>query len=80
MGKVPVCVGVPERTPAVERVKPVGKVLAVVKVISPVPPVLVNVWLNGVPFVPVVVPGLLMVIATVASVTVKAKTLLAELQ
>ena len=31
MGKVPACVGMPLNTPAADKVKPVGKVLAVVK-------------------------------------------------
>ena len=56
--KVPVCVGVPLNTPPVERVKPDGNVLVVVKVVVPVPPLCVNVWLNGAPAVPVLVVGL----------------------
>ena len=47
----------PERTPFVARVRPAGKVLAAVNVAVPIPPVCVNVWLNGAPAVPVVTPG-----------------------
>ena len=36
MGNDPLCVGVPERTPAVESERPVGSVLAVVKVTAPI--------------------------------------------
>src|SRR5258706_10269771 len=62
IGKDPCCVVVPERTPAVESVKPVGSVDAVVNVAVPCAPVWVKVWLNGVPAVPVVTPGLVTVI------------------
>ena len=44
--KVPVALGVPERTPAVESVSPVGRVpLDFVKVYGLVPPLAVNVAL-----------------------------------
>lgn len=39
MGKVPVCVGVPESVPFEASIKPVGKVLAVLKETAPMPPV-----------------------------------------
>src|SRR5258707_3086093 len=46
--KVPVCVGVPERTPAVESDIPVGSVpLAIVKVAVPRMPLAVNVAVKG---------------------------------
>ena len=57
IGKLPVCVGVPARTPAVESVMPAGSVLAVVKFVVPMPPDCVNVALNAVPAVPVLVAG-----------------------
>ncbi len=48
IGKVPVCVGVPERTPAVESDIPVGSVpLAIVKVAVPRMPLAVNVAVKG---------------------------------
>ena len=62
IGKAPSCVGVPERTPAVESVMPVGKVLAVVKLVVPMPPDWVNVALKFVPVVPVLVAGAVTVI------------------
>ena len=44
--KLPAAVGVPERTPAVERVSPVGRVpLVFVKVYGLLPPLAVKVWL-----------------------------------
>src|SRR5260221_4124346 len=59
IGKVPVCVGVPERTPAVESDIPVGSVpLAIVNVAEPRMPVAVNVWLKAVLNVAAVTPGL----------------------
>src|SRR5207244_1718402 len=61
MGNEPVCVGVPERTPAVESVRPAGSVLAVVNVAVPMAPLCVKIWLNAAPAVPVVTPGLLTV-------------------
>ena len=61
IGNVPVCVGVPESTPAVESVRPAGSVEAVVKVAVPNAPLCVKVWLNAVPTVPVVVAGLVTV-------------------
>jgi hypothetical protein len=62
IGNVPDCVGVPESTPAVERPKPVGSVLAVVNVAVPTAPLCKKLWLNGVPTVPVVVAGFVTVI------------------
>ena len=44
--KVPVAVGVPERTPAVESVSPAGRLpLDFVKVYGLLPPLAVKVWL-----------------------------------
>ena len=57
IGNVPVCVGVPERTPAVESEMPAGSVLAVVKFVVPMPPDCVNVALNAAFAVPVFVTG-----------------------
>ena len=62
IGNVPVCVGVPERTPAVESESPAGSVLAVLNVAVPNAPVCVNVWLNAAPAVPVFVAGLVTMI------------------
>ena len=61
MANVPVCVGVPARTPAVESVMPAGSVLAVVKFVVPMPPDCVNVALNAAFAVPVLVAGALTV-------------------
>ena len=61
IGKLPVWVGVPESVPLVARVKPPGKVLAVVKVAVPCAPVCVKFWLKGASTVPVVVAGLVTV-------------------
>src|SRR5436305_899922 len=49
MVKVPVCVGVPERTPALDSVRPAGSVDDVVNVAPPIAPLCVNVALNGEP-------------------------------
>src|SRR5437868_1718341 len=60
IGNVPVCVGVPERTPAVESERPVGSVpLLMVKtaVVCVPAPVWVKVWLKAVSTVRVVTPG-----------------------
>ena len=57
IGNEPVCVGVPERTPAVDSVMPVGSALAVVNVAPPIAPVCVNVWLNAVAATPLLTPG-----------------------
>ena len=57
IGKLPVCVGVPARTPADENVTPFGNVLAVLKVTEPVPPDCEKLWLNAAPAVPVVIAG-----------------------
>ena len=43
--KLPVAVGVPERTPALLSVKPAGKVPVLVNVRGAVPPVAATVWL-----------------------------------
>src|SRR2546430_6057019 len=63
MGKEPCCIGVPSRTPVAKcSVKPLGSVpLNTVKLTVPCPPDCVKVWLNAVPAVPVVVPGLVTV-------------------
>lgn len=61
MGKPPVCIGVPLSVPFDANVRPAGRVLAVLKFVVPMPPVCVKVWLNGVPTVPVLVPGALTV-------------------
>ena len=70
IGNVPVWVGVPLSTPAVEKVNPVGNVLAVLNVVVPIPPDWVKVWLNAVPAVPVVVAGLVTVIVWQLTVVV----------
>ena len=57
IGNAPSCVGVPERTPAAESVIPLGKALAVVKFVVPMPPDWVKVALKFVPVVPVFVAG-----------------------
>ena len=62
IGKLPVCVGVPARTPAIESVMPVGSVLAVVKFVVPMPPDCEKLWLNAAPAVPVFVTGAVTVI------------------
>src|SRR3954447_1237654 len=62
IGKLPVCVGVPERTPAVDSVRPVGSVpLLSVKVFAPMPAGAVKVWLKAMFTVPLFVAGLLTV-------------------
>ena len=53
--------GVPERRPLAESVRPVGSVLAVVKVAPPIAPLCVNCSLNGVPTVALVLIGLVTV-------------------
>src|SRR5438477_3338471 len=63
MGNEPVCVGVPERTPAVESDRPAGSALAVVNVALPIAPVCVNVCENGAAAVPLVVAGLVTLMA-----------------
>ena len=60
-GNVPVWVGVPERTPVVANVRPLGSVLAVVKVVVPMVLLAVKLWLKGALTVPVVVAGLVTV-------------------
>ena len=61
IGKVPSCVGVPLKTPAVDKASPLGRVLAVVKVAPPIEPVSVKVSLKAVPAVPVALTGLVTV-------------------
>ena len=61
IGNEPVWSGVPDRTPAAERVRPVGSVEAVVNVAVPMAALCVNGWLNGELTVPVVVDGLVTV-------------------
>src|SRR3954468_1675350 len=61
IGNDPVCVGVPERTPAVESASPAGSVLAVVKVNVPTVLPAVKAWLKAAFTVPVVVAGLVTV-------------------
>ena len=69
MGKVPAWVGVPANTPAADKLSPVGKLLKVVNVTGNAPPDCVKVWLNGVPAVPVVTPGLVTVMIGQALIT-----------
>jgi hypothetical protein len=61
IGKLPVCVGVPESVPLVVSVRPAGSVLAVVNVGVPMAPDWVKVWLKAADAVPVVVAGLVTV-------------------
>src|SRR5438270_527933 len=61
IGNDPICVGVPDRTPAVESVRPLGSALAVVNVTVPMLLVVVKLWLKAALTVPVVVAGLLTV-------------------
>ena len=61
MGNVPVCVGVPERTPLVASVSPDGSVDAVVNVAVPIAPLCVKVSLKGELTVPLAFAGLLTV-------------------
>src|SRR5258708_28687627 len=63
MPNEPFCVGVPESTPAVDRVRPAGSVLAVVKVTVPTVLPAVKVWLKAVFTVPVVVAGVVTAMA-----------------
>src|SRR5436305_324480 len=59
IGKVPVCVGVPERTPAADSVRPVGSVpLLSVNVFAPIAAGAVKLWLNAMFTVPLFVEGL----------------------
>src|SRR3954451_19451155 len=58
IGKLPVCVGVPDRTPLLASVRPVGNVpLASEDVVVPMPPLCVNVWLNAAPATPLFTAG-----------------------
>src|SRR5205807_7972692 len=62
MGKLPVTVGVPERTPFVASVRPEGSVpVAMENVAVPMAPVWVKVWLNGDPAGPLETAGLMTV-------------------
>jgi hypothetical protein len=62
IGKVPVCVGVPERTPLLESVRPAGSGLVVVKTGVPMAPDWVKVWLKALAAVPLLTAGLVTVI------------------
>ena len=57
IGNVPVCVGVPERTPVGDNVNPAGSVLAVENVAEPTAPLCVKVWLNAAPATLVLTDG-----------------------
>ena len=58
IAKEPVCVGVPESVPLAASVRPAGsEPLASENVVVPMPPLCVNVWLNGVPATPLVTAG-----------------------
>ncbi len=58
IGNVPVCVGVPERTPVDGlSVIPVGSVALSDQVIVPMPPDWLKVWENATPAVPELVAG-----------------------
>src|SRR5438270_6222600 len=62
IGKLPVCVGVPERTPFDASVKPAGNVPpASENVVVPTPPLCVKVWLNAAPATPLFTAGLVTV-------------------
>src|SRR3954451_9147553 len=62
IGKLPVTVGVPERTPFEASVRPVGSVpLASENVAVPMAPACVKVWLNGDPAGPLETTGLMTV-------------------
>src|SRR5438034_6348983 len=61
MGNVPGCVGVPERRPLLDSVRPPGRVDAVEKVTAPMPPLCVNCSLNAASTVPLLFAGLLTV-------------------
>ena len=63
IGNVPDCVGVPASVPFVASDRPVGSVLAVVKVATPTAPACVKIWLKAEPTVPVVVAGLVTTMA-----------------
>src|SRR4051794_5275110 len=58
MGKLPTTVGVPERRPALDSVRPAGSTpLFSVNVVPPMVLPAVKLWLNAVPAVPVAVAG-----------------------
>ena len=70
IGKLPVWVGVPLKTPADDKLKPVGNVpVFKLKVAPPIAPVWVKVWLKAAPAVPLDVPGLLTAIVLTVTVT-----------
>src|SRR5207253_1163324 len=58
IGKLPICVGVPERTPAADSVRPLGSALVVENVAPPMAPVCVKVCRTGARAVSVVAAGL----------------------
>src|SRR3954452_17326714 len=61
IGKVPVWVGVPERTPADDSVRPAGSVEAVENVTAPIVLPAVKTWLKAAAAMPVLVAGLVTV-------------------
>ena len=62
IGNEPVCVGVPERRPAADNVRPVGsEPLLSENVAPPIAPDCEKFWLKAVPAVPVETPGLVTV-------------------
>src|SRR5258708_684522 len=72
MENVPGCVGVPAFVPFASRESPVGSVpLASKNVVVPMPPLCVNIWLNGVPTVPVVTAGFVTVMVWQPIIKVK---------
>ena len=71
IGKLPVCVGVPERTPAADSVMPAGSVpLLMVNVFAPIAAGAVKLWLKGTFTVPVLVGGFVTVMGWQAMVRV----------
>src|SRR5258708_26454555 len=72
MENVPGCVGVPAIGRCASRESPVGGVpLASMNVVVPMPPLCVNIWLNGVPTVPVVTAGFVTVMVWQPIIKVK---------
>src|ERR1043166_1635904 len=62
IGKLPTTLGVPERTPLDDRVRPAGSVpLRSENVAVPMAPLCVKVWLNGEPTTPSVTDGFVIV-------------------
>src|SRR5438270_5385966 len=72
IGNAPICVGVPDRTPAADSVRPVGSVLAVVNVTAPMLFVVVKLWLKTTLTGPLLVAGLLTVMTWQPMVSVYA--------